>query len=120
MASFSNKSRMLDEVASIEEMSLIQLPDMRKRGTLSNGIVDRVCIRVRLFPYLVEGDDKKNKLSMIFGVTLPCILSIFSVILFLRLGLTVGQIRTCFLASQQCRNGWLARLVMLLNEKSIN
>lgn len=36
-------------------------------------------------------DAKKKKLSMIFGVTMPCCLSIFSVILFLRLGFVLGQ-----------------------------
>lgn len=35
----------------------------------------------------------KNKLSMFFGVTVPCILSIFSVILFLRMGYILGQVR---------------------------
>ena len=43
--------------------------------------------------YVTDGDEKKNKLSMLFGVTLPCILSIFSVILFLRLGMIVGQVK---------------------------
>eukprot|EP00731_Ephydatia_muelleri_P022621 Em0015g204a len=33
----------------------------------------------------------KNKLGMLFGVTIPCVLSIFSVLLFLRLGFTLGQ-----------------------------
>ena len=41
---------------------------------------------------IADGDKNKNKLSMIFGVTLPCILSIFSVILFLRMGMIVGQV----------------------------
>jgi ABC-type polysaccharide transport system permease subunit len=35
---------------------------------------------------------KQNKLTMVFGVTIPCILSIFSVILFLRLGFVLGQV----------------------------
>ena len=35
---------------------------------------------------------QKKKLSMIFGVTIPCCLSIFSVILFLRLGFVLGQV----------------------------
>ena len=39
---------------------------------------------------------RKRKLGMIFGVTLPCILSIFSVILFLRLGMVVGQVSNYF------------------------
>ena len=35
---------------------------------------------------------KKNKLSMFFGMTVPCVLSIFSVILFLRMGYILGQV----------------------------
>ena len=34
----------------------------------------------------------KHKLSMLLGVTVPCILSIFSVILFLRLGFVLGNV----------------------------
>ncbi|XP_019848754.1 PREDICTED: solute carrier family 12 member 9-like [Amphimedon queenslandica] len=45
---------------------------------------------------------RKKKLGMIFGVTIPCILSIFSVVLFLRLGMVVGQA------------GFLETIVMLL------
>ncbi|XP_064392869.1 solute carrier family 12 member 9-like [Halichondria panicea] len=33
----------------------------------------------------------ERKLGMIFGVTIPCCLSIFSVIIFLRLGFVLGQ-----------------------------
>ena len=34
----------------------------------------------------------ERKLSMIFGVTIPCCLSIFCVILFLRIGFVLGQV----------------------------
>ena len=54
--------------------------------------------------YVTDGDEKKNKLSMLFGVTLPCILSIFSVILFLRLGLIVGQVKFYSTCTYYCEN----------------
>ena len=41
---------------------------------------------------LTHHTGQKKKLSMIFGVTIPCCLSIFSVILFLRLGFVLGQV----------------------------
>lgn len=41
---------------------------------------------------------KQKKLTMVFGVTIPCILSIFSVILFLRLGFVLGQVSSQWLA----------------------
>jgi len=50
--------------------------------------------------FQADGDENKNKLSMLFGVTLPCVLSIFSVILFLRLGLIVGQV--CSILEMYC------------------
>ena len=78
---------MLNEVASTEEMPLVQLPNLQKGSNQFE-----MCVRLIYFPN-AGGDQDKNKLSMLFGVTLPCILSIFSVILFLRLGLIIGQVR---------------------------
>lgn len=58
---------------------------------------------------------RRKKLGMIFGVTLPCILSIFSVILFLRLGMVVGQVRcrydTMFLEAINSLNCLLYKLI---------
>ena len=82
---------MLNEVASSEEMPLIQLPQLSHKGTIVTINAMAHLLR-RYVRHFVDGEKNKNKLSMIFGVTLPCILSIFSVILFLRIGLIVGQV----------------------------
>ena len=82
---------MLNEVASSDEITLIQLPQVNQEGITQQRIIMLLYVH-----HVVGGDKDKNKLSMILGVTLPCILSIFSVILFLRIGLIVGQVRACF------------------------
>ena len=56
------------------------------------GLVVVAFLPPSLFPS-VASPVSKNKLSMFFGVTVPCILSIFSVILFLRMGYILGQVR---------------------------
>lgn len=115
MASSSKKVRisrrisMLNEVASIEEMPLIQLPQFGQKGM--KVLEWRACCVHISRP--ADGDEKKNKLSMIFGVTLPCILSIFSVILFLRLGLIVGQV--CPGIDRYLWSSWKPSLVLAKN-----
>ena len=54
---------------------------------------------------------QKKKLSMIFGVTIPCCLSIFSVILFLRLGFVLGQVSPPSHTSFHWREGVRMRLI---------
>ena len=56
------------------------------------GLVVVAFLSPSLFPSAAS-PVSKNKLSMFFGVTVPCILSIFSVILFLRMGYILGQVR---------------------------
>ena len=54
-------------------------------------VIDGYCVYSSL---CVLPPAKRKKLTMVFGVTIPCILSIFSVILFLRLGFVLGQVVT--------------------------
>ena len=71
-----------------EDQPLLQMRYEKKHE--GQPVVPSVLVTVILFLSLLPA--RKKKLGMIFGVTLPCILSIFSVILFLRLGMVVGQV----------------------------
>ena len=46
----------------------------------------------KYFSSVLEPENHKKKLSTFFGVVVPVTLSMFSVILFLRLGFVIGQV----------------------------